>query len=145
VWSSRRRPDGLGILCATGCGPKPACAFDIEYFFQFDDQRAVARQLRQDCARCDLDVIWNSQDLPTVFFGGAPFTPEKGDRGLFAIAASLVAQARPDSELICLLKLNRTPTFGELIRWMESGVRFYCRVPNYRSRFTIRKQARQCE
>ena len=121
-------------------GPRVACQFDIEYYFQFDDQKQVARDLRQACSQCEMDVRRESPEHQTIFVGYGPVLPDKIDHQFVERAQSLLARGQADSELVFIVKMKRKLTIEETVRFMEVGVRFYRSIPY--NAFFVRANAR---
>lgn len=127
----------LVMLCAFPAfagdwvGPGEPCRVDIKYYFQFDDQREVARMLRKACARCMMDVRRETPPDSSLLLGCGPVVPDKRDHALVTDARRLVERRHQSTELVFVMKMSRNPTLEEMVRFMEAGVRFYREIEHY--------------
>ena len=89
-------------------GPPEPCQVDIKYYFQFDDQREVARMLRKACARCLMDVESDSRPDSTLLLGCGIVVPDRNDHELVDRAIFLNRHRQPGREIVVAFRINRS-------------------------------------
>jgi Subtilase family/FlgD Ig-like domain len=106
---------------------------DMEQYLRIDDPKEAARVLLEESRLAGLDVDQRPQSPPreTVFLGGISRQVDKKDRSMADRASSLVMSGKPDTPIICVLKMSRELTIRETADLMAMGVRLYRSIPFY--------------